>query len=238
MSISASSPDLVADPLNSPFPIPWRWILDTHAAVVAGKHDGDELYRSPSLYDQKRHFSAYCRVRLQLKPELYQSRVTSTLFVENLHSGMLSTVTATSPLAPHLFLKTTDEATLGTIALLMPVAWSADGSKLLARQFEGYLGSGAMSDYGVIWDSQTEAAVTIAPAETAVDYTHSILLGWSENTPDQVLFQAGCMGEEDWQIWAVAQDGSTKLALADRAMAYGETSAPIWSGCSEKFKRA
>lgn len=234
MSISVSSPDLVTDPLNSPFPIPWRWILDTHAAVLAGDHSGNELYRSPSLYDPKHHFAAYCRVRLQLKPLLHESRVTSILFVENLRSGMLSTVTATSPLAPHPFQKDDVIDAAGIIALLMPVSWSADGKKLLARQFEGFLGSGEMSDYGVVWNSQTEAGTTIAPDET-VDYTHAILLGWSERSPDQVLFQAGCMGEDNWHIWSVAGDRRTTLADDDHGVAYGKTSANIWSGSDAKF---
>ena len=79
MSISSASPDLARDPLNSPFPLPWQWILDTQAAVTAGTHLGQELYRSPSLYDPHHQFAAYCRVRLDLKPQHYDSRVTSTL---------------------------------------------------------------------------------------------------------------------------------------------------------------
>ncbi len=234
MSISASSPDLVRDPLNSPFPLPWQWILDTQAAVSAGEHAGKEIYRSPSLYDPQGQFAAYCRVRLDLKAAMHQGRVTSTLFVENLQTGVLNTVIARSPLAPHPFQNKDIVDAPGIISLIMPVSWSADGKKLLARQFEGFLGSSDISDYGVIWDSETEETLTLSPS-SIVDYTHAILLGWSDHHPEQILFQAGSVGEDNWQNWAVAVDGQTMSALDDAGVVFGEMSSNIWSGSNAKF---
>ncbi len=232
--MSASHPDLISDPLNSPFPIPWQWILNTQAAVSAGKHSGSELYRSPSLYDPQKQFAAYCRVRLQLKPVAYESRVTSTLFIENLQTGTLHTVIARSPLAPHPFQHNDIVDAPGIISLLMPISWSADGKKLLGRQFEGFLGSSEITDYGVIWHSETQETLTLAPDAT-IGYTHAILLGWSEQQPDNILFQAGCMGDDHWHIWAIDPAGNTSLAKGDQGVAYGEMSSNAWSGSSSRF---
>lgn len=234
MSISASSPDLVRDPLNSPFPLPWQWMLDTQAAVTAGNHPGQEIYRSPSLYDPHRQFAAYCRVRLDLQPLMHQSRVTSTLFVENLQTGILHTVIARSPLAPHPFQNEEMIDAPGLMSLTMPISWSADGKTLLSRQVEGFFASGDLSDFGVVWQSETQRTHTAAPQPT-VDYTHAVLLGWSDSCPDHMLFKAGSMGEEDWQHWAVAFDGKTVLAAGDRGQVFGEVNSHIWSGSNAKF---
>ena len=234
MSISAQSPDLIRDPLNSPFPIPWQWILDTQAAVTAGQHPGKEIYRSPSLYDPHHQFAAYCRVRLDLKPQMHESRVTSTLFVEDLNTGVLHTVIARSPLAPHPFQNEEIVDAPGIISLTMPISWSEDGKTLLSRQFEGFFGSGNISDYGVVWRSETQRTFTAAPSMT-VDYTHAVLLGWSESYPEHLLFQAGSMGEEDWQHWAVAPDGNTVLAANDMGQVFGEVNSNVWSGSNAKF---
>lgn len=208
--------------------------METQAAVAAGTHQGAAVYRSPFLYDPQRRFAAYCRVRLQLKPLLHESRVTSILFVEELQSGTLHTVMARSPLAPHPFQSDDIIDAPGIIALLMPVSWSENGEKLLGRQFEGFFGSGDISDFGVVWDSQTKETLTLAPSPE-VDYSHAILLGWSDRQPDQILFQAGLMGEDNWQIWAVADDGKTTLAQQDQGVVFGEMSSHIWSGSDVKF---
>lgn len=235
MSISASSPDLARDPLNSPFPIPWQWILEVQQAVTAGEHPGQEIYRSPSLYNPHHQFAAYCRVRLDLRPMMYQSRVTSTLFVENLQTGILHTIMARSPLAAHPFQTepvTADEP--GVMALTMPISWSADGKTLLCRQLEGFFCSSCISDYGVVWQSETQQTITVAPSAIA-NYTHAVLLGWSESCSGSALFQAGSMGEENWHHWAVALDGTTVLATGDRGEVFGEVSSNIWSGSNAKF---
>lgn len=229
MSISALSSELITDPLHSPFPIPWQWILETQAAVAEGRHAGSTVYRSPYLYDPQRRFAAYCRVRLQLKPKLHESRVTSILFVEDLQTGMLHTVMARSPLAPHPFQAEEIVDAPGIISILLPVSWSADGERLLGRQFEGFLGSGAMSDFAVVWEQGTQTTTTLAPSSD-IDYTHAILLGWSEQRPEQVLFQAGCMGDEVWHLWTVAMDGTTAIADGDHGMVFGELSSNIWTG--------
>lgn len=234
MSISASHPDLTSDPLNSPFPIPWQWILNTQAAVSSGKHSGSELYRSPSLYDPQKRFAAYCRVRLQLKPAPYDGRVTSTLFIENLQTGALHTVIARSPLAPHPFQDNDIVDAPGIISLLMPVSWSADGQKLLGRQFEGFLGSSEITDYGVVWQSDTQETLTLAP-DPGIGYTHAILLGWSEQRSGEILFQAGCMGDEQWHSWTVDAGGNTSPAQGDQGVAYGEIASNAWSGSSARF---
>ncbi|MBV5261862.1 hypothetical protein FLX56_25960 [Synechococcus moorigangaii CMS01] len=229
MSISASSPQLITDPLHSPFPIPWQWILDTQTAVAAGTHPGADIYRSPLLENSHHQYAAYSRIHLELRPLLKESRVTSVLFVENLQTGTLNTVIARSPLAPQPFQEVEASAAPGLISLLIPVSWSADGQRLLARQFEGFFNSGIMSDFAVVWDAKTQGSVTLQP-NIEDEYSHAILLGWSEQHADAVLFQTGVMGEENWPIWRVSPHGDTNLALSDHGVVYGESQTYPWSG--------
>ncbi|BAW97628.1 hypothetical protein NIES970_25820 [[Synechococcus] sp. NIES-970] len=229
MSISASSSQLITDPLHSPFPIPWQWILETQAAVAAGQHNGAEVYRSPLLTNGRQQYAAYSRIHLELRPCLQQSRINSIVFVENLQTGVLSTVVTQSPLAPHPFQEAPHTDTPGTISLLMPISWSADGQRLLARQFEGYFGSGVMSDFAVVWDAKSQQSHTLQP-HIEGEYSHAILLGWSERYAKDVLFQTGIMGQDDWPIWRVSLDGDTNLATEDHGVVYGDPLTYAWSG--------
>lgn len=234
MSISASSPQLITDPLHSPFPVPWQWILETQAAVTAGTHPGSEVYRSPSLDNGYQQYAAYSRIHLEMCPTLHESHVSSVLFVENRRTGMLSTVMARSPLAPQPFQEVAATTTAGLISLLIPVSWSANGQQLLARQFEGVFNSGYMSDYAVIWDAQTRKSVTLQP-NIEDEYSHAILLGWSEQYAGDVLFQTGIMGEEHWPIWRVSPNGDTNLTTERYGVVYGEILSYAWSGNNGDF---
>ncbi len=242
MAVSAYSPALHCDPLDSPFPVPWQWILDTYGvcrlkqaceSAAGSHHSRNFFYRSSSLYCPNQRYAAYSRICFQGNPLLQNCRVVSTLFVEDLQTGMLQTIVAKSPLAPHPFQTETLLNAPGIIAILRPVSWSESGDRLLARQFEGLFCSSTISDYGVIWDSHSRMIYTLAPSMRAVEHTHAVLMGWSQYNPTQILFRAGCMGDTEWGLWGVDQQGYTMPALPqDRGVIYGETSEIIWSGNS------
>lgn len=216
------------DPLNSPHPIPWNWVLATQTQASSARTPRLRYYRTQALQSPDGCYAAYSRLQMQVAAEFYQSRVSSTLFVENLESGDLHTLTATSPLADNLFHQIERVERWGTIAILIPVAWSAMGDRLLAREFESVFGSDIASDYAVVWDRAAQQTVTLAP--TGISYTHAVLLGWSQCHPDRVLFRVGTLGEEDWHCWTVDMTGQTELAEADQPQAFGKMVSNVWMG--------
>ncbi|MCA1994541.1 MAG: hypothetical protein LDL41_21225 [Coleofasciculus sp. S288] len=227
------APDMIEievqlDPLDSPHPIPWNWVLATHAEVSASESSGSRYYRSQSLISPDGQYAAYSRIQMQGQPELYQSRVTSVMFLENLHTGDLRTITAASPLADNPLVSNEEADMPGTIAILIPVSWSESGERLLARQFEGMFSSSDASDYAVVWDRKQNRTSTITPEK--IEYTNAVLLGWSQTNPDRVLFRAGTLGDENWPVWAVDTTGQTTLAIEDEPLIYGQVVNQVWAG--------
>lgn len=216
------------DPLGSPYPIPWIWIQETQAKFSEQGKSGLQYYRSPSLVSPDGQYAVYTRISLQVEPEMYRSRVTSVMFLEDLTTGKLTVIRAGSPLAEHLWHTEATHSIPGLMSVLIPISWSEDGRRLLSRQFEGIFNTSDASDYGVIWDRQTEQTQTIAPKDA--QYDSSILLGWSALNPNQVLFQAGLLGEENWPIWSVALDGKTAMANRNEPVTYGQTATYAWTG--------
>ncbi len=216
------------DPLGSPHPIPWTWVLQTQDQVSSTYGTGTRYYRSPSLISPDGQYAAYSRIQLQVSPELYNSRVTSVMFVENLSTKHLRAVTAASPLGNNPLTATEETLRPGIISILTPVAWSAAGDRVLARQFEGWFSTSDASDYAVVWDRNGDRTHTITP--NPVRYEISVLLGWSQVHPNQVLFRAGNLGEENWSMWAVNPEGETILAIDDQPMVFGKLVNNIWAG--------
>ena len=216
------------DPLDSPHPVPWNWVLATHAELTASESVGVRYYRSPSLVSPDGQYAAYSRIQMHGQPELHHSRVTSVMFLENLQTGDLRTITASSPLADNPLVSNEEADMAGTIAILMPISWSKSSDRLLARQFEGMFSTSDASDYAVVWDRQQNHISTVAPGR--IQYTNAVLLGWSQTNPNQVLFRAGELGDEQWPVWAVDLEGQTALAHEDEPIVYGEVVNQIWAG--------
>ncbi|OCQ94336.1 hypothetical protein BCD67_06680 [Oscillatoriales cyanobacterium USR001] len=212
-------PTVQIDPLNSPHPIPWEWILATHAELSSTLGSGVRYYRSPSLISSNGEYAAYTCVELQVQRELYYCRTSSVMFVENLSTGDLQTVTASSPIAKHQFYASEESNIAGTMAILIPVSWNNTGDRILAREFEGIFGTSDMTDYALIWDTKKHRAHTIAPVSSL--YSHAILLGWSQSYPDEVLFRAGDLGDRVWSVWAVDLNGRTVAANQDKPVVFG-----------------
>jgi hypothetical protein len=215
------------DPLNSPYPIPWNWVLATLAEVGQTKAPRLRYYRSQSLISPDGQYAAYSRIQMQVFPDFTQSHISSVLFLENLRTGDLQTIAASSPFADNPFMGQ-EASQNGTIAILIPVAWSERGDRILAREFESIFSSDIASDYAVVWDRQLNRTYTIAP--TRIQYSNAILLGWSRTRPDQVLFRAGNLGEEEWPVWAVDFSSQTVAAIEDQPVTFGQVVNNVWAG--------
>ncbi|MEC4804513.1 MAG: hypothetical protein SAJ12_05035 [Jaaginema sp. PMC 1079.18] len=225
-------PEVPIDPLNSAYPIPWNWVLATYAEFGATQGQSSSpltrFYRSPSLMSPDGQYAAYSRIKMQAEANLYGCRVTSVMFLENTKTGDLRTITAASPLSDNLFGGSEEAGNPGTISILIPVSWSKEGDRLLARQFEGLFNSSLASDYAVVWQRNDNQTFTLVPNTT--QYTNAVLLGWSQAERDRVLFRAGNMGEEHWQMWAVNLTGETILARQDKPVVYGQVLNQVWTG--------
>src|SRR6478672_906090 len=231
--VSDSAPDMTqqlvqVDPLDSPHPIPWNWVLTTQAEVAAKGNSGVRYYRSPSLISPDGQYAAYTRIEMLVYPELWRSLVSSVLFLENLHTGDLRTITASSPLADQPLARNEATNIPGKIAILIPVSWSASGDRLLSREFEGVFSTSDASDYAVVWDRQSNNTTTIVP--NTEQYSTAVLLGWSQTYPDQALFRAGDLGEEKWPLLAVDLKGQSVAVNEDQPKIFGQVVNNVWAG--------
>lgn len=220
------------DPLDSPYPIPWNWVLATQAEHSSDTTDWAAprlcYYRTQALISPDGQYAAYSRVQMQVATDLVHSQVSSTLFLENLRTRDLQTLAATSPFSNNPFAPDAEPNQLGTIAVLIPVAWSAESDRLLAREFESLFGSDIASDYAVIWDRQSRQVRTLAPA--GMQYTNAILLGWSQAHPNQALFRICNLGDPNTQLCSVDLSGQTNLVPIDQPLSFGQVMNNIWAG--------
>ncbi|MDM9381501.1 hypothetical protein QUB80_12400 [Chlorogloeopsis sp. ULAP01] len=220
------------DPIGSSYPIPWDWILNTHEMVSSTGGSGVRYYRSVPVVSPDGKYAVYSRVQLEIKPELYNSRVSSVLFLEDRQTGKLRVVSSTSPNMDTLLnAKTASDANAeGTIGVLVPVSWSEKGERFLARKFEAVFNTSDASDRAVIWDRHSDRINTITPAHNENEHEKiAVLLGWSQAQPGDVLFRAGEMGEEQWPVLAVSNDGQTVIAKdVDRPVTFGNQAAQLW----------
>ncbi|BAZ27889.1 hypothetical protein NIES4074_03170 [Cylindrospermum sp. NIES-4074] len=222
-----------ADPIGSPHPIPWKWILVTQETVGGNGGSGVRHYRSVPVVSPDRKYAVYSRVQLEVKPEMYNSRVSSVLFVQDMQTKRLRVMATTSAVSDPLLQASVESAeqpdTNGTIGVLVPVSWSEKGDRFLARRFEGIFNTADSTDQAVIWDRQQNNINTVAPAQEESDHEKiSILLGWSKNQPDHVLFRTGELGDEDWPLVKVSSDGKTVNVTTDQPITFGERVTPVW----------
>ena len=88
VSNSENNADLAAtetenDPIGSPHPIPWNWLMNTYSEFSQRGERNLRYYRTPSLISPDGQYAAYSRIQMQVEPELFHSRVTSVMFIEN-----------------------------------------------------------------------------------------------------------------------------------------------------------
>lgn len=226
-----------ADPIGSPHPIPWKWITATQEAFSSQGRSGVRYYRSVPVVSPDGKYVVYSRVRLEVQPQMYNSRVTSVLFVEDVQTKKLRVIASTSVLNdPLLATKAQSPEAIqpnGTIGVLVPVSWSEKGDRFLARRFEGIFNTADSTDRAVIWDRQNNLANTVSPAQAEDEHEKiAVLLGWSKSQPDHVLFRAGELGEEDWPLVKVASDGKTVTTNTDtdQPITFGQKLTEVWAG--------
>ncbi|MHC5772316.1 hypothetical protein [Nostoc sp.] len=226
------------DPIGSPHPIPWKWITATQEAIGSKGGSGVRHYRSIPVVSPDGKYAVYSRVQLEVKPQMYNSRVTSVMFVQDMQTKklwvMASTAAVSDPLLKVKAVKAVSSEqtdTNGQIGVLVPVSWSEKGDRFLARKFEGIFNTGDSTDSAVIWDRQKNHANTVAPAHEEEHEQIAVLLGWSKSQPDHVLFRAGELGEENWPLMQVANDGKTVTTTDDdQPITFGKKVTEIWAG--------
>jgi hypothetical protein len=224
-----------ADPIGSPYPIPWQWIQSTQEAM-SSKGGGVRYYRSVPVISPDRRYAVYSRVQLEVKPQMHNSRVSSVLFIEDRQTKNLRVVSSTSYNRDALLnvkVSSPDPNGEGTIGVLVPVSWSQKGDRFLARRFEAVFNTSDASDSAVIWDRQKNNTNTVAPSD-GNEQEHdkiSVLLGWSKSQPDNVMFRTGELGDENWPLVTVSSDGKTGAATeVDQPITYGEEVTQVWAG--------
>ncbi|MEC4817309.1 MAG: hypothetical protein SAK29_29165 [Scytonema sp. PMC 1069.18] len=222
------------DPIGSPHPIPWTWIQNTQQTVASKSGSGVRYYRSVPVISPDGRYAIYSRVQIEVKPEMYNSRVNSVLFVEDRQTKQLRVVSSTSANIRDPLLKTSlsspNRESHGTIAVLVPVSWSEKGDRFLARKFEGAMNTSDVTDHAVIWNRQNKQSQTITPSQQQYKHEIAVLLGWSKERPTNVLFRAGEMGQEKWPKLTVTYDGTTVAATdADQPVTFGEKVKNIWA---------
>ncbi|MFN9174244.1 MAG: hypothetical protein ACK58N_06940 [Synechocystis sp.] len=224
-----------ADPLNSPYPVPWQWITQTQQDYASQQKPGLRYYRSPALVSPSGKYAAYSRIEVRAEANLYESKVLSVLFLENLQTGELKVIRAESPIARYLQkVGENSEEMSGVISILIPVSWSGDGDRLLARQLEGAFNSSDISDYAVIWKGKDGAVKTLAANPDPTMEVSATLLGWHQDDPDQVLFKVSHLGEEeedsDETLVSVSLTGDVQATQAPAVIGYGERVSRSWTG--------
>jgi len=216
------------DPINSPHPVPWNWVMANLAEASQLGVAATYYYRSQSLLSPDARYAAYSRIQMQVQPDALFSFVHSVLFLEDCQTGELQKIAATSPRFRPCFLPEGSPDIAGTIGILRPVAWSEQGDCILAREFAGVFSSDIASDYAVVWQRERNQLSTLVP--TQIYYTNALLLGWSAYYPDRVLFQAGDLGKDPWPLWAVGLDGGTIPSPDDHPITFGQTVSSAWTG--------
>ncbi|MGB6299696.1 MAG: hypothetical protein WBF90_26455 [Rivularia sp. (in: cyanobacteria)] len=223
------------DPIGSPHPVPWKWITATQETVSSKTGSGVRYYRSAPVISPDGRYSIYSRVKLEVKPQMHKSRVSSVLFVEDRETNNLKVVASTSALIDPLLkakgMRGEVSQIPGKIGVLVPVGWSENGERFLARKFEGLFNTAHASDQALIWNRQKNRANTVAPSQKNHQYDIAVLLGWSKNAPDNVVFQAGEMGQETWPTITVANDGKTiATPEVDQPTTFGRKVNDVWAG--------
>ncbi|BAY51996.1 hypothetical protein NIES2134_104040 [Thermostichus vulcanus NIES-2134] len=210
---------VVADPLQSSFPLPWKWIEDGHAAAVKAKKSLHFTQQTPQYLSPDGRYGAQATLYFRAEPEAQRQQLVSVLEIRDRQSGRRQRIASLKEMPPE-FLAEVPQGQ-GLIAVLVPVGWSATGDRLLVRQVAGLFATDLISDSAWIWQAGVGHVATVYP--TAEEYDFATLLGWSTTDPQRVLFQTQTMGNPKVTIWAVDTQGSTQLAQGDRPRVYGTT---------------
>jgi hypothetical protein len=204
------------DPLKSPYPIPWNAIWNHQTQATQNNRSATLRYLSPPLRSPDGQVAAHSEIQIKIDPDVRQSHIYSQLILKTHQGQVLQTIPSSMHLGQGRVKETTARHLPGTIAMLIPAAWSKNGQRLLSRQFEAVFGSDISSDYAVIWEREHLHTKTITPQP--LNYDSATLLGWSQNHPNQVLFRTDILGEGQGSILAVDYQGATIASQNDQAI--------------------
>lgn len=212
---SREMPDIAtveaADPLSSPFPLPWAWVEQAHEIACQHNQSFRHLLDSRRYVSPDGEYVASATFVLITHPEAYRQELTSVLEITHLPSGQQERFESIATVPPEYLSDLPQQGTTqGLIAVLMPVGWSEGGDRLLVRQFQGIFSSDFASDGAWIWERDLGHIATVYPM--ADDYDFAVLLGWSSEQRDQVLFHTQLMGDPHGHTWAVDIHGDTLAA--------------------------
>ncbi|MFM7559723.1 hypothetical protein [Cylindrospermopsis raciborskii] len=223
-----------ADPINSPHPIPWKWIVMTQEAIGGQGRSVVRQYRSTPVVSPDGRYAVYSRVQLEVEPEMHNSQVSSLLFIEDRQTKRLNILAKTSDTVDMLSKNgqfTPETNNQGKIGILVPVSWSEKGDQFLARKFVGTFNTADVTDNAVIWNRQQNTTTTVVPPQGEGDHEKiAILLGWSKKQPNYVLFRSGELGEENWPLVQVSGDGKNiNMNISDdQPIIFGNKGQTIW----------
>ncbi|MGK7890422.1 MAG: hypothetical protein AB4042_13885 [Leptolyngbyaceae cyanobacterium] len=223
-----TSPSLNVDPIGSPHPLPWSWVTDVQGIDINSPLPQLFYYRSPALMSPNGTHAAYSRMQIRRVTEASQSQVSSILFLENLETGDIQFLTASSPDMQHALIHGIDSQQPGMLSMLMPISWAENGDRVLVRAFEAIFNTDLAADYAIIWHQASNQAEAVIP--TNAQFSNAILLGWSQNQPRRILFRVGNLGDETWPLVTVGETGDNTIATSDQAITYGQTTFAAWSG--------
>ncbi|MCS7031970.1 MAG: hypothetical protein NZL92_10640 [Gloeomargarita sp. SKYG116] len=204
------------DPLQSAYPIPWRWVWAIQTQAQQRRRPVRGMLRSSLLISPDGRYAAFSQVEVLAHQQDYtRTRISSTLHIRRPGTTlplMLRPIGQPPVLEP------------GQIWVLVPVSWSADSRQLLVRQVVGWFGSSEITDRALVWD---DTGVRLVGPQ-AVAQTHALLLGWSREDPSSILFRTYIIGLERPSQWQVALDGLTLAAQADEPVIYGRSQGESW----------
>jgi hypothetical protein len=206
------------DPLASAYPMPWRWVWGLQTQAQRTRRAIRGTTQSPTLISPDGRYSVFSRVQVVVHRDYTRTQVSSTLHIRR-PGGALPVI-----LRPLGQARVTQP---GQILVLVPVSWSADSGQLLVRQVAGWFGSSEISDSALVWQSDGTGVRTVTPQ--AVAHTHSLLLGWSRETPTSILFETRLLGLERPSLWQVGLDGLTLSAREDEPVTYGKPQGEVWT---------
>ncbi|MDG2989968.1 hypothetical protein L3556_03325 [Candidatus Synechococcus calcipolaris G9] len=214
-SSAQETPSVVAlepkDPLSSPFPLPWNWVEEAHTMACHHNQSFQHTLDSQRYLSPDGTYAASATFELISHPEAHRQQLTSILEITHLASGEQERFESIATVPRDYFNDLPQRgSTEGLIAVLMPIGWSEGGDRLLVRQFQGIFSSDFASDGAWIWERDFGHIATVYP--TVDDYDFAVLLGWSSEHRDQVLFHTQLMGNPQGHTWAVDIHGDTLAA--------------------------
>ncbi|AFY61629.1 hypothetical protein [Synechococcus sp. PCC 6312] len=212
-----------ADPINSPFPLPWAWIIQQQKLAATSHQAQIYAQKTATFISPDGVYEAQAELIFHAHPNFADNQLTSTLTITNTHTQAVQQWQSSSLIDPELRQDLPPDGA-GLIAVLWPVGWSASGEQLLIRNFQGLFSTDFASDVAVIWSRPQQTLTAVWPQ--SVEYDHATLLGWSQEQPDQILFQTATMGEPKTQVWAVNRQQEMLARPSDRPQVYGQTLTP------------